>query len=389
MRKDGQRVSGSKVQFVWGGSDSKASDSKAFDSKASDGEASDTGALDGTVKEPHGISWQRRVLRRQALLIGSGALVLVAGAAYGVVALGTQQHHATTGAAAMTLPSSLIPARGAVSGLPTSPRASLSRSATPESRATAATHKDSAVAAPQAGSVAAGGSAGAQQQPGTGNSASAGTGGSPAAVGDWPLSSPASGSNSVADVAGSHPGTASNVQWGATSGVGSYGAFNGTSSLITTSGPVVDTGPDSSYTVSAWLYPVQYDSSDFMTAVSQDGGPSGDSGFYLSFSGSVDRWVFLVPGASAPAESTGAPVLNTWTHVVGVYDAADDQVRVYVDGTLEGTASYGSTYAGSTGSLVIGRAMYAGGDVDWFHGDVRDVEVFDQALSTSAVGSLG
>jgi hypothetical protein len=38
---------------------------------------------------------------------------------------------------------------------------------------------------------------------------------------------------------------------------------------------------------------------------------------------------------------------------------------------------------------VIGRAMYAGGDVDWFQGDIRDVQVFDQALTTSAIDGLG
>jgi len=365
--KDEQQKSGPQVKFVW--------EALSRTAKAPQGTAAEV---------PQYPAGRRRVPRRRTLLIGSGVLVLVAGATYGAEALGAQQHHAATGAAAMTLPHSLIPAHGAFSGQPTSPRPSLSKSATPKSQATAATHQGTAaapqagsVATPQAGSVAAGASSAAPRQPSTS------TGVSPAAVGDWPLT------GSLADIAGSHPGTASNVQWGAATGVGSYGMFNGTNSLITTVGPVVGTGPGSSYTVSAWLYPVQHVSSDFMTAVSQDGGPDGDSGFYLSFSGPVDRWVFLVPGASAPAESTNAPALDTWTHLVGVYDAADDQVRLYVDGTSEGTATYDSTYSGSNGSLVIGRAMYAGGDGDWFHGDIRDVEVFDQALSASAVDSLG
>ena len=344
MRRDGRRASGSQDQYAWG---------------APDGEASDS-----TVEAPADTSWHHRVPHQWMLLIGAGTLALLAGAVYGAEAFGTQQQPAKAGAAAMTSPSPLIPAQEGSPTLSASPRPSLN--VTPEGHTAAATHQDTAAASPQPGA-----------------------GASPAAIGDWPLAGPASGSDSVADVAGSHPGTASNVQWGATGGLGSYGVFNGTSSVITTFGPVVDTGPGSSYTVSAWLYPVQYDSSDFMTAVSQDGGPDGNSGFYLSFSGSVDRWVFLVPGASGPATSTNAPALDTWTHVVGVYDAADQQVRLYVDGTLDGTETYDSAYAASTGSLVIGRAMYTGVDLDWFHGDIRNVEVFDQALSTSAVESLG
>ena len=345
MPEDGRWASGSQDQYVWG---------------APDGEASDS-----TVEAPADASWRHRVPHQWMLLVGAGTLALLAGAVYGAQALGTQQHPAKAGAAAMTSPSSLITA---TEGSPTpSASPSPSLSATPQSHTASATHQDTAAASPQ-------------RQPSTGAS--------PAAAGDWPLASPASGSDSVADIAGSHPGTASNVQWGAASGAAGYGVFNGTNSLITTFGPVVDTGPGSSYTVSAWVYPVQYDSSDFMTAVSQDGGPDGNSGFYLSFSGPADRWVFLVPGAS-PASSTDAPALDTWTHLVGVYDAADDQVRLYVDGTLDGTETYDSAYAASTGSLVIGRAMYTGGDLDWFHGDIRDVEVFDQALTTSAIESLG
>ena len=373
MGKDGQRASGPSVQFVWG----------ALDAEAPEPEPEDTAeAPESTAEAPEGTSVRRRVPRRRTLLIGSGVLVLLAGAAYGTEALTTQQHHAKAGVAAMTLPSPLIPAQNGVPTPPTIPRPSSSRNTTPASRSTTTTHQDTA-AAPHVSTVAAGAVPATHQQPSTGTSTAV----SPAAAGDWPLTVPADGL--VADIAGSHPGTAANVQWGAASGVAGYGVFNGTSSLITTTGPVVNTGPGSSYTVSAWLYPVQYDSSDFMTAVSQDGGPDGDSGFYLSYSGPVDRWVFLVPGASAPAASTNAPALNTWAHLVGVYDAADDQVRLYVDGTLDGTASYGSTYAASTGSLVIGRAMYAGGPTDWFHGDIRDVEVFNQALSTSAVKALG
>ena len=207
----------------------------------------------------------------------------------------------------------------------------------------------------------------------------------PALVGDWPLAAPASGSDTVADVAGAHSGTASDVQWSSASGVGDFGVFNGTDSMISVPGPVLGTGPGSSFTVSAWLYLVQNDTSDtYMTAVSQDS--SSNSGFYLQYSGLDDRWAFTLPGSPARAESTGAPALNTWTHVVGVYDAADGQTRLYVGGALEDTVS-DSTPVASGGSLVIGRGEYHGSPVDWFLGDIRDVEVFDRALTTSQVDS--
>lgn len=208
----------------------------------------------------------------------------------------------------------------------------------------------------------------------------------PALVGDWPLAAPASGSDTVADIAGSHPGTASGVQWSSASNVGDYGVFDGADSVISIPGPILDTGPGGSFTVSAWLYLVQNDTSGtYMTAVSQDG--SSNSGFYLQYSGVDNRWAFTLPGSPARAESTGAPALNTWTHVVGVYDAADGQERLYVGGALEDTVTDSGPVA-SGGSLVIGRGEFQGNPVDWFLGDIRDVEVFDRALTTSQVDSM-
>ena len=179
-----------------------------------------------------------------------------------------------------------------------------------------------------------------------------------------------------------------------TSGADSFcAAFNGTSSQFTTSGPVLNTAPGSSFTVSAWVFMAAFTPNNaFETIVSQDG--VYDSGFYLQYSGADHRWAFArvtedtdngPPGIRAL--STSAPSLSTWTHLVGVFDAADNQLRLYVNGVLEGTATDTSPFA-ATGHLAIGRAQFDGQPTDWFDGAAKQIKVYNVALTTAQVGQL-
>ncbi|MBY8887024.1 LamG domain-containing protein [Streptomyces sp. PTM05] len=167
------------------------------------------------------------------------------------------------------------------------------------------------------------------------------------------------------------------------------GSFNGKNSAVTTSGPDLATGPGSSFTVSAW---VSLSSTyAFATAVSQDG--SMNSGFYLQYSVVDQRWAFSrvasdsADPASSRALSTSRPVLNHWTHLVGVYDFAAERLSLYVDGRLEGESVAATPYA-TGGDFVIGRGQYDGRPADWFPGRIGHVEVFSSALSATAVSRL-
>jgi serine/threonine protein kinase len=203
----------------------------------------------------------------------------------------------------------------------------------------------------------------------------------PAPIGSWSLA------GSAADVTGAHPGTASNVSWG--SGHGGCGVFNGSSSAITTSGPVLNTAAGSGFTVSAWVYLTK--GGNYATAVSQDS--TIDSGFYLQYSGADNRWSFARVKSNATniagirALSSAAPALNTWTHLVGVYDGSSGQLRLYVNGALEGRNTDTTPFA-ADGALVIGRAQFNGKAADWFPGDISDVEAFDQALTSGEIQAL-
>ncbi|MYT33873.1 LamG-like jellyroll fold domain-containing protein [Streptomyces sp. MspMP-M5] len=199
----------------------------------------------------------------------------------------------------------------------------------------------------------------------------------PKPVGTWRLDEHSG--HRAADAVGAHDGTASDVRWG----VGNSGAalFNGVSSQITTRGPVLDTAPGHSFTVSAWVYLTS--ASGFATIVSQ--GAADSSSFYLQYSGSDHRWAFSRPGV----RTLGAepPVLNTWTHLVGVCDAAAHRLHLYVNGRRQGTAT-DTRPDTKPGALMIGRATFGGRPVDFFSGSIKNVQVFDQALPAERVTAL-
>jgi hypothetical protein len=193
----------------------------------------------------------------------------------------------------------------------------------------------------------------------------------------------------AADAVGAHPAAGSNIAW-CTYWNGQCALFNGTDSDFVTSGPVLDTGPGSSFTVSAWVVMTAFPASGkFATIVSQDG--TYDSGFYLQYSPD-GKWAFSrvgSPGGSTShrALSTSAASLNLFAHLVGVFDASDNQLRLYVNGALQGTATDPTPFA-ATGDLAIGRGQFAGGPSDWFDGYADQVKVWNQALTTAQVDKI-
>lgn len=209
------------------------------------------------------------------------------------------------------------------------------------------------------------------------------TGGSSAAqavkpVGVWPLDE-RSGS-SAADTVGNDDGTATGVRWRA--GKNGAAEFDGVTSQIVTQGPVLRTGKGHSFTVSAWVC-LSGVPNHFATAVSQAG--TTDSAFYLQYSVAENRWAFSRPGIRALSYTV--PAAGTWTHLVGVCDGPSRRLRLYVNGVQESAVDDANPLA-APGPLMIGRATYQGQATDFFPGAIRDVRVFDRALTSARIKVL-
>jgi hypothetical protein len=167
------------------------------------------------------------------------------------------------------------------------------------------------------------------------------------------------------------------------------GNFNGASTQFTLPDSALDTGPGASFTVSAWVYLTS--TSNWATAVSQDG--VYNSSFYLQYSVVNGAWAFSrvasdTSGADGiRAISEAPPVTGQWTHLVGVYDSSSQQLSLYVNGVFNNAVLDTTPYAGQ-GNVIVGRAESDAHDTDWFTGMIKDVEVFQQALTPAQIRAI-
>ncbi|MEU0932955.1 LamG-like jellyroll fold domain-containing protein [Embleya sp. NPDC005971] len=152
-------------------------------------------------------------------------------------------------------------------------------------------------------------------------------------------------------------------------------------------GPTSTIHTGGSFSVAAWVRLDRLDGS-WRTAVSQAGDRA--SGFYPQYRSDTRQWAFTVPSAdvddfAGDRVSGDAPVRpHVWTHLVGVYDAGEEQIRLYVDGRFAGRAPHATRWH-AAGPVHIGDARFDGAAVDFRPGAVDDVRLYDRVLTDGRV----
>lgn len=111
--------------------------------------------------------------------------------------------------------------------------------------------------------------------------------------------------------------------------------------------------------------------------------------FFLGYQKSSDRWAFWGHHydkdntTATVITSTTAPSLNTWTHLVGVYDVVNSRLELYVNGYRVASATYTQGWQ-ATGPLVIGREKWNGGTQSFWKGRLDDVRVYSGVVTNPA-----
>ncbi|RDD83918.1 LamG-like jellyroll fold domain-containing protein [Streptomyces parvulus] len=184
-----------------------------------------------------------------------------------------------------------------------------------------------------------------------------------------------------------HPLTSTGIAWDARarSGTGAV-KLNGTSAYLATSGAVLDT--TKSFTVSAWARLEKKDVN--YTVLSQAG--TNASGFQLYYSSYSNAWIFnrhqtdVVDPVITRSYGTKPPVLNAWTHLAGVYNAAAHTIQLYVNGAPQGEpVPFTVTPWKASGSLQVGRLWYQTQGTENFAGTIDEVQVWSRALADTEV----
>jgi RHS repeat-associated protein len=203
-------------------------------------------------------------------------------------------------------------------------------------------------------------------------------------VGWWRLNQTSGSTVTDASGTGNTAAANSGVTW-----TGDAATFNGTSGIVSTNGPVLNTAQ--SYSVSVWANLAS--TSTYSTAVSQGG--TTVAAFYLQYSAALKAWTFISPNADvaspasyASAHAASVPAPNTWYHLVAVFNAGTGAMSLYVNGALAGTGTNTSQWNGG-GPLSIGGLKLTTGTVNnFFNGSVSNVQTYQRALSGSEVSTL-
>ncbi|MEV6328659.1 LamG domain-containing protein [Streptomyces sp. NPDC051909] len=165
----------------------------------------------------------------------------------------------------------------------------------------------------------------------------------------------------------------------------------GTDGYVSTAGPVVQTG--SSYTVSAWVR--LDDGNANYTALSQDPRMTSDgwySAFYLGYRSASKTWELR----TSPKDATDGDISNqivtakkpatigVWTHLAAVYDNTAKQIKLYVNGELQGADAVAPSWT-STGKFQAGRAWWRGIYCDYWKGSIDEAAAWQRALVDSEI----
>ncbi|KNB49781.1 laminin [Streptomyces caatingaensis] len=193
---------------------------------------------------------------------------------------------------------------------------------------------------------------------------------------------------------GSAPARAAELHGGAVTGadgvMGKSLSLNGTDAFAETDVPIVDTS--GGFTVSAWAKLSKMPSEPAAIAT-QPGNHS--PGFSLYYSKDYDRWAFSQFASDTDGalpvrvmqKKPGGVKPGEWTHLVGVYDSGDDELRLFVNGQQEAAVSYKTPWDARRG-LLIGASSSNGKPNAFFPGQIDELEIFNKPASANEVSRL-
>ncbi|MFC0547272.1 LamG-like jellyroll fold domain-containing protein [Kutzneria chonburiensis] len=201
---------------------------------------------------------------------------------------------------------------------------------------------------------------------------------------------PNSGTSPYLPASGGNQATlAGTAAWAADPVVAEALSLDGSAGYAATDGPAVDTSR--SFSVSVWAN-LSTLPSTAATVLGEDGQHS--SAFYLFYNPASKSWNFSVSPSDTPTVANLPCVIapdqaaaNTWTHLVGVYDAVAKTESLYVNGTFVNLVGNVTSFA-ATGPFTMGRARWNDANDRFFPGRIRQAQAWNYALTPTQVSAL-
>jgi hypothetical protein len=170
---------------------------------------------------------------------------------------------------------------------------------------------------------------------------------------------------------------------------GANGKFNSSLSFDGTNDSV-DLGDNYDFTgnvpfsISAWINPASVPSAAGRIVSKYNFGTSGQ--WYLDING-LSQIDFLRECGSYGTTSVSSVPLNSWTHVVGVYNGSD--LLIYKNGILDKTKTDSCAISDTSTHTIIGAGDDATPNTEYnFNGQIDDVRIFNYALTPLQIKTI-
>jgi hypothetical protein len=174
---------------------------------------------------------------------------------------------------------------------------------------------------------------------------------------------------------GNH-GTISGAIWV----TGKYGEalrFNGASDYVEIA-HASSLAPTSGISLEAWVNVTRLNTMEVILTKSTAGKDVWQDYALTHEANNIFRGIFVVAGNTRVVNSLPHTNTNVWYHIVTTFDG--QSLKMYVNGVLEGTATYAGALGTSTNALRIGKQT-----VYNFQGVIDEIRIYNRALSAAEI----
>jgi hypothetical protein len=171
--------------------------------------------------------------------------------------------------------------------------------------------------------------------------------------------------------------------------------LSGVTPILFRDGDYIDVGVlplTGSISIAAWLYPTDVSTQGHVFS-NYGGNDNGENHFLLGIgTGSdtdSDQPVFFID-AGIEGHQAQAPAVrvNSYYHLTGVFDEVASEIRIYVDGSLAGTASWSRQTPDWQQRRTQLGVPPEGSEKFFYNGDLDDPRAYNKALSDLEVQNL-
>ena len=173
-------------------------------------------------------------------------------------------------------------------------------------------------------------------------------------------------------------GEITDAEWTKDGKLGGALSFDGASSLIEV--PHHDSlvpGGDK-LTIEAWFKPASFPAGH--PPIARKGSVAESGWGFDTPGGRIRGFVYTAPGAAAVAQGSTQMKLDTWHHVAMVYDG--DEVRIYLDGELDGEVARSGDINENQASVWIGKKA---NENIWLDGILDELRILNIAITEEQI----